>query len=99
MATTLLDMVISSINTAISTNSHAVVDTLTVNLLETLVVFSQIPGKVSGRIMSNVSELRTETRSWISFITITLYNNDVKFKLSTMNYLGGIRATCGITFK
>ena len=51
MATTLLDMVISSINTAISTNSHAVVDTLTVNLLETLVVFSQIPGKVSGRIM------------------------------------------------
>ena len=54
MATTLLDMVISSINTAISTNSHAVVDTLTVNLLETLVVFSQIPGKVSGRILSNV---------------------------------------------
>ena len=54
MATTLLDMVISSINTAISTNSHAVVDTLTVNLLETLVVFSQIPGKVSGRIMCQI---------------------------------------------
>ena len=47
MATTLLDMVISSINTAISSSSHTVVDTLTVNLLQTLVVFSQIPGKVS----------------------------------------------------
>ena len=48
MASTLLDMVISSINTAISSNSQTVVDTLTVNLLETLVVFSQIPGKVGA---------------------------------------------------
>ena len=46
MATTLLDMVISTLNTAISSSNHAVVDTLTVNLLETLVVFSKIPSKV-----------------------------------------------------
>ena len=46
MASTLLDMVISSPNTAISSSSQSVVDSLTVNLLETMVVFSQIPGKV-----------------------------------------------------
>ena len=46
MASTLLDMVISSLNTAISSSSQSVVDSLTVNLLETLIVFSQIPGKV-----------------------------------------------------
>ena len=95
MASTLLDMVISTINTAISSNSQTVVDTLTVNLLETLVVFSQIPGKVGATVMC----VRAERRSWISFITITVEQCNVKFKLSNMNYLGGIRATCGITFK
>ena len=48
MASTLLDMVISPINTAISSSSQTVVDTLTVNLLETLVVFSQLPAKVGA---------------------------------------------------
>ena len=56
MASTLLDMVISTINTAISSNSQTVVDTLTVNLLETLVVFSQIPGKVGARIKCQRAE-------------------------------------------
>ena len=46
MVSTLLDMVISTLNTAISNSSQTVVDTLTVNLLETLVVFSEIPAKV-----------------------------------------------------